>query len=81
MASPRSCFFTFIIVLSLAPLGCGAGEEASQENANSVRAADPAEMTQSAIKKQEIGAFEEAIEILNQALKVDNRLFPALYRK
>ena len=77
MANHLSCFFTFIILLSLAPLGCGGGEE----NADPVPTTDPAEITQNAIKKQEIGAFEEAIEILNQALKVDPRFVPGHYRK
>jgi tetratricopeptide (TPR) repeat protein len=41
---------------------------------------DPEELTQRAFQKQEIGAFEEAIEILNQALKIDPKFVPAFYR-
>jgi tetratricopeptide (TPR) repeat protein len=40
---------------------------------------DSGELTQLAFKKQEIGAFEEAIEILNKALKVDPEFVPAHY--
>jgi tetratricopeptide (TPR) repeat protein len=42
---------------------------------------DPQELTQLAFQKQEIGAFEEAIEILNKALEFDPKFVPAHYRK
>ena len=41
---------------------------------------DPQELTQLAFQKQEIGAFEEAIEILNKALEIDPKFVPAHYR-
>lgn len=41
---------------------------------------DPGELTRLAFQKQEIGAFEEAITILNKALKTDPEFVPAHYR-
>ncbi len=41
---------------------------------------DPEELTQHAFQKQEIGAFEEAIEILNKALEIDPKFVPAHFR-
>jgi tetratricopeptide (TPR) repeat protein len=41
---------------------------------------DPEELTQRAFQKQEIGAFEEAIEILNKAVEIDPKFVPAHFR-
>ena len=41
---------------------------------------DPGELTQLAFHKQEIGAFEDAIKILNKALEFDPKFVPAYYR-
>ncbi len=41
---------------------------------------DPAALTQYAFQKQEIGAFEEAIDILNKALEIDPQFVPAHFR-
>ncbi|MGV7220736.1 MAG: tetratricopeptide repeat protein [Nitrospinales bacterium] len=41
---------------------------------------DPASLVQNAIKEQEIGGYEQAIEILNTALTVDPKFVPAHYR-
>jgi len=41
---------------------------------------DPGELTQRAFQKQEIGAYEEAIEILDKALEIDPKFVPAHYR-
>jgi tetratricopeptide (TPR) repeat protein len=41
---------------------------------------DPQKLTLLAFQKQEIGAFEEAIEILNKALETDPKFVPAYYR-
>ena len=41
---------------------------------------DPQELTQRAFQKQEIGAFKEAIEILNKSLEIDPKFVPAYYR-
>jgi tetratricopeptide (TPR) repeat protein len=41
---------------------------------------DPEELTQHAFQKQEIGAFEEAIVILDKALEIDPEFVPAYYR-
>ena len=42
---------------------------------------DPAALTQLAKDKQAIGAFEEAIELLDRALAADPKNLPALYSK
>lgn len=77
MVRLRSCIFVFLLFLALFLLGCGAGEE----SADPIQTTNPAELTQSAIKKQEIGAYEEAIEILDRAIEFNPRLVQAHYRK
>jgi len=41
---------------------------------------DPGELTERALQKQAIGAFEEAVEILNKALEIDPKFVPAHFR-
>ncbi|KMP11274.1 hypothetical protein UR09_03780 [Candidatus Nitromaritima sp. SCGC AAA799-A02] len=67
------CLFMFL-------LGCNGKEEARVDSAVPVETTDPGELIQSAVKKQEIGAYEEAIEILNKALEWDPRFVPAQIR-
>jgi Tfp pilus assembly protein PilF len=69
-------FFLFLIVA-----GCGGENNASDNSAVPSGATDPSALTKSAVKKQEIGAFEEAIELLDQALQIDPQFVPAYYRK
>ncbi len=64
-----------VIVLILA--GC---EGNSEDPVVPSGVTDPQELSQRAFQKQEIGAFEEAIEILNKALEIDPEFIPAHYR-
>ncbi|MFQ6614457.1 MAG: tetratricopeptide repeat protein [Fidelibacterota bacterium] len=64
----------FILILT----GC---EGSAEDPVAPGGATDPQELTQRAFQKQEIGAFEEAIEILNKALEIDPKFVPAYYRK
>ena len=67
-------FLGFVLILA----GC----EGSVEDPGVPKGiTDPKELTQRAFQKQEIGAFEEAIEILNKALEIDPKFVPAHYRK
>ncbi len=63
-----------LLTFCFAHFGCP-GKEESRENP-----ADPARLTTSAVKKQEIGAYEESVGILRQALASDPRFVPALYQ-
>jgi len=64
----------FVLILG----GC---EGSVEEPEISSGITDPQELTQRAFQKQEIGAFEEAIEILDKALEIDPQFVPALYRR
>ncbi len=68
-----------IVILSvfLVLSGCGKGAE---ESADSQVAQTPQGLTDGAFKKQEIGAYEEAVTILNRALALEPKFLPALYR-
>ena len=68
-----------IILLFLYSILIGCSEEKKAPEA-SAPPADPAALTVSAFKKQEIGAYEEAIEILNRALNIDPGFVPAHYQ-
>ncbi len=63
--------FSLCLVLS----GCGSNEESSSP------VSDPAELTKRAIGIQETGAYDEAIEILDLALKSDPQYAPAYFQK
>ena len=63
-----------LLVMCLILFGCPGKEEPPEIPA------DPAGLIQSAVKKQEIGAYEEAVAILRQALARDPESVPALYR-
>jgi tetratricopeptide (TPR) repeat protein len=66
-------FLGFILILA----GCdGSAEDPVVPSG----VTDPQELTQRAFQKQEIGAFEEAIEILDKALEIDPKFVPARYR-
>lgn len=67
-------FLGFILILA----GC---EGSAEDPVVPSGVTDPQELTQLAFQKQEIGAFEEAIEILNKALEIDPKFVPAHYRK
>ena len=66
-------FLGFVLILA----GC---EGSAEDPVIPSGVTDPQELTQRAFQKQEIGAFEEAIEILNKALEIDPKFVPAYYR-
>jgi len=66
-------FLSAVLCLCLTLAGCGGK---SQENAQ-VSATDPKALTEEAVRKQEIGAFEEAVLLLNQAVSMDKGYLPA----
>ena len=74
---PKLRFQFFVLVFALVLAGC---EGNSEDPVIPSGITDPAELTQSAFQKQEIGAFEEAIEILNKALEIDPKFVPAHFR-
>ncbi len=79
MASPT--IKMFIVGLFLILAGCEGGGNGGEDSAVPSGVTDPAELTRLAFQKQEIGAYEEAIEILNTALEVDPKFIPAHYRR
>ncbi len=67
-------FKIFFLCFTLLLTGCN-GSPDSSETGN-----DPQALIELAVKKQEIGAFEEAVEILQQAVSLDPDFVPAHYR-
>ncbi|MDH5762596.1 MAG: tetratricopeptide repeat protein, partial [Nitrospinota bacterium] len=59
---------------------CQGGGNSEEDSGIPRGVTDPAELTELAFKKQEIGAYEEAVKILNRALKFDPNFIPAHYR-
>ena len=72
-----SAVFCLCLILS----GCG-GDSESPEDASGrpVSVTDPETLTQMAVKKQEIGAFEEAVALLDLAVSTDPQYLPAHVR-
>jgi len=70
-------FYFTALVFALVLTGC---EGTAEDPVIPPGVTDPAELTQSALKKQEIGAFEEAVAILNKALEIDPQFVPAHFR-
>lgn len=70
----------FVVGLFLILAGCEGGGNGGEDPVVPAGVTDPAELTQRAFQKQEIGAYEEAVEILNRALKIDPKFVPAHYR-
>ncbi len=70
----------FILVLFVILAGCEGGGNGGEDPVVPPGVTDPAELTQRAFQKQEIGAYEEAVEILNRALKIDPKFIPAHYQ-
>ncbi|MEE9259346.1 MAG: tetratricopeptide repeat protein [Nitrospinaceae bacterium] len=71
---------TLLLCLGLFLAGCGGNGESLEEGTIPVESSDPGGLTQAAVEKQKIGAFEEAVEILNRALAMDANFGPAHYR-
>lgn len=69
-----------LICLGIILAGCGSEEKITQREETPAKANDPRQLTADSIKRQETGAYDEAIEILNQALKADPQFAPAYYR-
>lgn len=69
-----------VFCLGLILAGCQGESPVNENAAVQIEKARPGELTQRAFKRQEIGAFEEAIEILDRALERDPQFVPALYR-
>jgi tetratricopeptide (TPR) repeat protein len=62
------------LTLLLFFLGCG------KDNNSSSQPKNPQELILSSVEKQRIGAYEEAIHILHQALKLDPKLVATYYQ-
>ncbi len=73
-------FKTLFICLTLILAGCNANPDSSGPGDAAMSGKDPQALTELAVKKQEIGAFEEAVEILQKALAIDPDFVPAHYR-
>ena len=69
-------FFSFYLFL----VGCVKETEHSKDPAAPSETSDPKELTESARKKQAIGAYTEAVEELKKALVIDPNFIPAHYR-
>lgn len=65
-----------IIALLLFLVGCGENSGTTP----ALQSKNPQELIQSASEKQRIGAYDEAIEMLNRALELDPKLVDAYYR-
>jgi len=68
------------LALFLLLTGCSGEENSEEPPVIPEGVTDPAQLTALAEQKQRIGAFPEAIEILNQALKIEPQFLPAHYR-
>ena len=71
--SSKIILLSFVLILA----GC---EGNSEDPVVPSGVTDPKGLTQLAFKKQEIGAYEDAIKILNKALEFDPKFVPAYYR-
>ncbi len=61
--------------------GCDGSTKEENVKSSPSQASDPAELIKSAVNKQETGAYDEAINILNQALEINAQFAPANYQK
>jgi tetratricopeptide (TPR) repeat protein len=76
-------FATISIVFFCLCLGlsaCGGDGSTPEKASTSVSATDPETLTQEAFRKQEIGAFHEAIELLEKAVSIDPGYLAAYVR-
>lgn len=80
----RDRFKLFHLSLALFCLflnGCDGSTKEENVKSSPSQASDPAELIKSAVNKQETGAYDEAINILNQALEINAQFAPANYQK
>ena len=71
--------FTTCVCLFL--VGCGEPKNGEKEASASNHVKAPAELIKHAISRQEVGAYDEAIDILNQILKANSQYAPGYYQK
>jgi tetratricopeptide (TPR) repeat protein len=71
----------FLLCLCLFLAGCGEQAHEVEETSFSVQVSSSDELIKHAIGRQEAGAYDEAIEILDQALKQKPQFAPAYYQK
>ena len=76
----KSIFGILVLVFFLLLSGCEGGQDAEEGSVVPSGATDPAELTHLAFQKQEIGAYDEAIKILNKALEINPQFSPAYFR-
>jgi len=72
---------TFITFICLFLIGCGEPKDGVRDSSVSNQFKDPAELIKHAIGRKETGAYDEAIDILDQALKVNSQYAAAYYQK
>ncbi len=78
---PKPVIQIFVLGICLVLAGCDGSGNGGEEPVVPKGVTDPAELTRRAFQKQEIGAYEEAIEILTKALEIDPKFIPAHYRR
>lgn len=71
----------FFLFLFLFLLGCGEQKKEGGAASTTSQIKDPVELIKLAVSKQETGAYDEAIDILGQVLKVNPLYAPAHYHK
>ena len=70
----RTSFFSFLILLLV---GCDSNMEKTENFDPAALSKDPKVLLESSKEKQRIGAYDEAIEILNVAIKIDPKFVDA----
>ena len=68
------CLFLFLF-------GCGEQDAKEDQTSAASQVEDSATLIKLAVRKQETGAYDEAIAILDQLLKVNSLYAPAYYQK
>ena len=71
--------FTTCICLFL--VGCGEPKNGEKKASASSHVQAPAELIKHAISRQEVGAYDEAIDILDQILRANSQYAPGYYQK
>jgi len=71
----------FLLCLLIFLFGCGEQKKEERGTTTSSQIKDPTELIKIAVSKQDTGAYDEAIDILDQALEVNSSYAPAHYQK
>lgn len=71
----------FITYVCLFLVGCGEPKNGEKETSASSHIKASAEFIKHAISRQEAGAYDEAIDVLDQILKANSQYAPAYYQK